>query len=107
MKKLIKLTVFILSFSAVTNAQQDYLKNISFTLSKYKKIDMPYYGKALLTVGEEDVISFVGEKDERIIGAIGFDIHNSDIALKKEFPFHLHTFHRAFHQQEMCAVYIH
>ena len=30
MKKLIKLTVFILSFSAVTNAQQDYLKNISW-----------------------------------------------------------------------------
>ena len=72
--------------TSVSEEMPNYLKNISFTLSKYKKIDMPYYGKALLTVGEEDVISFVGEKDERIIGAIGFDIHNSDIALKKEFP---------------------
>lgn len=73
--------------TSVSEEMPNYLKNISFTLSKYKKIDMPYYGKALLTAGEEeDVISFVGEKDERIIGTIGFDIHNSDIALKKEFP---------------------
>ena len=72
--------------TSVSEEMPNYLKSISFTLSKYKKIDMPYYGKALLKVGEEDVISFVGEKDERIIGAIGFDIHNSDIALKKEFP---------------------
>ncbi|MCI7443558.1 MAG: BatA domain-containing protein [Clostridium sp.] len=63
----------------------NYLKNMNFALSKYKKIEMPYYGKALLKTGE-DVIAFIGEKDERMIGAIGFDIHNSDIALKKEFP---------------------
>lgn len=73
------------SGTSVNEELPNYLKNMNFALSKYKKIEMPYYGKALLTA-EEDVVAFIGEKDERIIGAIGFDIHNSDIALKKEFP---------------------
>ncbi len=62
-----------------------YLKNMSFVISDYKKIEVPYYGKALLKAGN-DTVAFVGEVDGRSIGAIGFDIHNSDIALKKEFP---------------------
>ncbi len=73
------------SGTSLNEEMPNYLKNMNFALSKYKKIEMPYYGKALLKAGE-DVIAFIGEKDERMIGAIGFDIHNSDIALKKEFP---------------------
>lgn len=62
-----------------------YLSNMSFVISEYKKIEVPYYGKTLLKA-EDDAIAFVGEIDGRSIGAIGFDVHNSDIALKKEFP---------------------
>ncbi|EKQ51407.1 MULTISPECIES: BatA and WFA domain-containing protein [unclassified Clostridium] len=62
-----------------------YTKDIKFTLSNYKNIEVPYFGKAFLKVGE-NTIGFLGEVDGRSIGALGFDIHNSDLALKKEFP---------------------
>lgn len=70
---------------AVEEELPTYLKDMSFVVSDYKKIEVPYYGKTLLKVGD-DGVAFVGELDGRYIGAIGFDIHNSDIALKKEFP---------------------
>ena len=46
---------------------------------------MPYYGKAFLEV-EDTAVGFYGEKDNRGIAALSFDIHNSDVALKKQFP---------------------
>lgn len=63
-----------------------YLKDMKFTVSKYKKINMPYYGKCLLKTSDGDTAAFIGENDGRIIAALGFDIHNSDVGLKKEFP---------------------
>lgn len=62
-----------------------YASNMKFTVSSYKNIKVPYYGKALLNVND-DVIGFLGENNGRKISALGFDIHNSDVALKKEFP---------------------
>lgn len=62
-----------------------YTSNMKFIVSNYKNIEVPYYAKPLLTVNN-DVIGFLGENNERKIAALGFDIHNSDFALKKEFP---------------------
>lgn len=62
-----------------------YTKDIKFTLSSYKNIELPYFGKAFLQV-DENTVGFLGEANGRSIGALGFDIHNSDFALKKEFP---------------------
>ena len=58
---------------------------MKFTVSSYKNIKVPYYGKSLLNIND-DVIGFLGENNGRKIAALGFDIHNSDVALKKEFP---------------------
>ncbi len=62
-----------------------YVSNMKFTVSSYKNIKVPYYGKSLLNIND-DVIGFLGENNGRKIAALGFDIHNSDVALKKEFP---------------------
>ena len=62
-----------------------YTKDIKFTLSSYKNIELPYFGKAFLKV-DGNTIGFLGEVNGRSIGALGFDVHNSDFALKKEFP---------------------
>ena len=62
-----------------------YASNLEFVVSKYKNISIPYYGKAILKSGD-DIVGFIGENEGKKIAAIGFDIHNSDIALKKEFP---------------------
>lgn len=62
-----------------------YTKDIKITLSNYKKIELPYFGKAFMKVND-DTVGFLGEINGRSIGALGFDLHNSDFALKKEFP---------------------
>jgi hypothetical protein len=62
-----------------------YTKDIKFTLSSYKNIELPYFGKAFLKV-DGNTIGFLAEVNGRSIGALGFDVHNSDFALKKEFP---------------------
>lgn len=75
--------------SGVSEELSKYTKGLEFTLSKYGKIDVPYFGKAFLKINE-DTIGFWGEVNGRKIGALGFDIHNSDFALKKEFPLLIH-----------------
>lgn len=75
--------------AGVSEELSKYTKGLEFTLSNYKKIDVPYFGKAFLKINE-DTIGFFGEANGRKIGALGFDIHNSDFALKKEFPLLIH-----------------
>lgn len=71
--------------TGVEKELSNYTKDINFTLSNYKRIEVPYYGKAFLKV-DENTIGFIGEVNGRSIGALGFDVHNTDFALKKEFP---------------------
>lgn len=71
--------------TGVEKELSNYTKDINFTLSNYKNIEVPYFGKAFLKVNE-NTIGFIGELNGRSIGALGFDVHNTDFALKKEFP---------------------
>lgn len=75
--------------TGVSEELSKYTKGLEFTLSNYKKIEMPYFGKVFIKINEE-TIGFLGEANGRKIGALGFDIHNSDFALKKEFPLLIH-----------------
>lgn len=74
------------SISGNSEELSNYLKDINFTVSKYKKINMPYYGKTLLKNDDNETIAFIGENEGRVISALGFNIHDSDLGLKKEFP---------------------
>lgn len=71
--------------TGVEKELSNYTKDINFTLSNYKNIEVPYFGKPFLKV-DENTIGFIGELNGRSIGALGFDVHNTDFALKKEFP---------------------
>lgn len=62
-----------------------YLKDIKFTVSNYKSLEVPYWGKPILSSGD-NTVAFIGENNGRTIAAIGLDLHDSDIVLKKEFP---------------------
>lgn len=70
---------------AVNDEVSNYLESMEFTVSSYGKIEVPYFGREFLTV-EENAIGFKGEFEGRQIAAMSFDLHNSDLALKKEFP---------------------
>lgn len=71
--------------SVVKGEVSKYLEDTQFTLSNYNTIDIPYYGKGLLSV-EDQYVGFKGELNNRKIVALSFELHNSDFVLKKEFP---------------------
>ena len=70
---------------AVSSEVSNYLSEMTFTVAKYNEISVPYYGRSFLNV-DESSIGFKGELDGRKIAALSFDLHDSDFALKKEFP---------------------
>ncbi|GAB6169838.1 BatA and WFA domain-containing protein [Clostridium carnis] len=71
--------------SGVKGEISKYLEDTKFTLSNYGVIDVPYFGKSFLSIDGKS-IGFKGEIEDRKIAALSFDLHNSDFALKKEFP---------------------
>lgn len=70
---------------AVIGELSKYLEDTTFTAAKYNSIEIPYYGRGFLNI-DDNYIGFKGEIDGRKIAALSFDLHNSDFALKKEFP---------------------
>ena len=69
----------------VSSELSNYLSEMTFTVAKYNEISIPYYGRSFLNI-DESSIGFKGEVDGRKIAALSFDLHDSDFALKKEFP---------------------
>ncbi|MGL5380048.1 vWA domain-containing protein [Clostridium sp.] len=70
---------------AIEGEMSNYLDSVEFTLSNYQSIDVPYWGRGFLSI-DEKTIAFKGEFEGRQIAAMSFDLHSSDLALKKEFP---------------------
>lgn len=63
----------------------NYIENMSFGVIKAKNITMPSWGKAVISSGEKPLI-FYGENGGKKNVVFAFDIYNSDLPLKKEFP---------------------
>lgn len=62
-----------------------YMENSSFVIGKARELKIPYWGSPLMNINDKSV-AFAGELKGQKIGAIGFDLHNSDMPLTPEFP---------------------
>lgn len=62
-----------------------YLEDFTFGVDSYKKIKKPFWGEGFL-YGGEDCVGFGGNVSGRYVAVLAFDIHNSDLPLKAEFP---------------------
>lgn len=62
-----------------------YLEDFTFGVDSYKKIKKPSWGEGFL-YGGEDCVGFGGNVSGRYVAVLAFDIHNSDLPLKAEFP---------------------
>jgi hypothetical protein len=62
-----------------------YMENSNFTVSKYRKVEAPYWAAPLFKIGEENA-AFLGEYKGQKIGLIAFDFQSSDMPLTPEFP---------------------
>jgi hypothetical protein len=76
--------------SAVRHNLTKYLEGTSFSVSKLKNIELPYYADKLLEI-DGNTAAFVGQLRERKTAVIAFDLHNSDFVLTPEYPIFMHN----------------
>lgn len=67
-----------------------YAENASFTVSKLKKLEVPFWADVLINVGP-NAAAVSGEYQGRKTAVIGFDLHNSDFPLTTEYPIFLYN----------------
>ncbi|MBU5590384.1 VWA domain-containing protein [Clostridium sp. MSJ-4] len=67
-----------------------YTEGLKFAIKNYKNLEKPNWAEGFLKV-EENYLGFIGELNGKAIGVIGFDLHNSDLTLKAEFPILMHN----------------
>ncbi len=67
-----------------------YTEGLKFAIKSYKEIEKPNWAEEFLRV-EEDSLGFIGNYNGKVVGVLGFDLHNSDLTLKAEFPILIHN----------------
>ncbi len=74
----------VLSFynTDITN----YLSDYSFGMTEAYTYTLPAWGIPLIASADGDVVGYYGTNGTRMVAVLGFDIHNSDLALQSEFP---------------------
>ncbi|MBU3208069.1 VWA domain-containing protein [Clostridium algidicarnis] len=68
----------------------NYIEGLKFAIKSYKEIEKPNWSEEFLRV-EEDSLGFIGNYNGKVVGVLGFDLHNSDLTLKAEFPILIHN----------------
>ncbi|MCR4436780.1 MAG: BatA domain-containing protein [Clostridiales bacterium] len=68
-----------------------YVNDYSFVVGRMKKMAVPRWAETVLNSREGPVI-FAGSPDNRRIAVFGFDLHNTDMALKPVFPIMMTNF---------------
>ncbi|GKU27617.1 vWA domain-containing protein [Clostridium folliculivorans] len=71
--------------NVLSHAVTKYMDKSSFVVSKVKNIEVPSWGSTIIKVGDNNA-AFCGEVKGQKVGAIAFDLHNSDMPLTPEFP---------------------
>ncbi len=74
----------VLSFAKTDEIS--YLEDYAFGISETATYLLPDWATPLIETSEGEIAAFYGEQDGRRIAAAGFDIHDTDIALRTEFP---------------------
>lgn len=62
-----------------------YLENYSFGAAKVKAMELPAWAESFLAAGYYSA-GFIGNYQSRTICVLGFDIHDTELPLKTEFP---------------------
>lgn len=74
----------VLSFAKTDEIS--YLEDYAFGISETATYLLPDWATPLIETSEGGIAAFYGEQDGRRIAVAGFDIHDTDIALRTEFP---------------------
>ena len=63
----------------------NYISDYSFGVNQGKAMKLPNWATSYINV-EDGSVGYYGEHNGRTIVTLGFDIHNTDVALQPEFP---------------------
>ncbi len=64
----------------------DYVEDVTFGVTNTAVYALPDWGVPLLQTTDGKIAGYYGKVNGRMTGVIGFDIHDTDLALKTEFP---------------------
>ena len=64
----------------------EYVENYVFGITKAYTYTLPEWGIPFLKDSEGSVVGYYGTVEQHNIAVLGFDIHNTDLALQTEFP---------------------
>lgn len=73
------------SVETVENEITAYMDDFSFGVSDTRSFTTPNWADEFLVAGN-NTVAFSGEYNSQIVTVFGFDLHNSDLPLKMEFP---------------------
>ncbi len=79
------------------------IKNIDFAIKEYKKLNFNNSFEPVLMTGNDPVVS-AGKYGNNKAVIINFDIHNSDLPLKKEFPIMFNDIYTYFSDQKIQGL---
>lgn len=63
-----------------------YVEDYTFGVTEAYTYQLPQWANAIIAAGEGNVVGYYGDTGTHRMGVIGFDIHNTDLALQTEFP---------------------
>ncbi|MGN0483045.1 MAG: VWA domain-containing protein [Lachnospiraceae bacterium] len=64
----------------------DYMTNLSFGVTETNTYQLPDWGTCIFSTAAKKTAAFYGMFEQQQIAMIGFDLHNTDFALKAEYP---------------------
>lgn len=70
----------------------EYIVDYSFGISKAVTYQLPDFAIPFLRTEDGAVVGYYGNVENHNVGVIGFDIHNTDLALQMEFPIFMSQF---------------
>ncbi|MBE5925325.1 MAG: VWA domain-containing protein [Lachnospiraceae bacterium] len=70
----------------------EYVEQYSFGVTESFTYNLPKWGNAFLTDTSGKVCGYYGSVENSRVGVLGFDIHNTDLALRTEFPIFMSQF---------------
>lgn len=80
----------------------EFISDIKFDISKSRKIKIPDWGYEILG-SEETPLMIAGERGQQKIAVLGFDLHNTDLPLKKDFPIFIYNLYNWFMPEDITA----
>lgn len=93
----------IQDYTIESTAAFRFINGIDFSVKNSKDISMPDWADENVMMGN-DLILTAGNRENQKIMIIGFDLHNTDLPLRKEYPVFMYNIFRWFIPESVISI---